>query len=109
MKKRVKHVFKVFLEKYPKAFFPDDSAETKPLRMGVFTLLTAQNREFSRELIASFLKIYTEKDRYLRAIMICPYRVELDGSSYEPVFDGHRQHAFRKLSERQQLRLKEAA
>jgi sRNA-binding protein len=102
-------VLAALVEKYPAAFFPKDSPNTKPLRIGIFTRITGENRKFSRGMIASFLKNYTSKDRYLRALMTCPDRVELDGSAFEPVLDSHRHHAFEILIQRQQDRIERQA
>lgn len=109
MHPRAELAFEAFLEKYPNAIFPKDSVKTRPLRRGIFTRLTAQNPEFSRKTIARFLEAYTQKDRYLRAIITCPDRVDLDGSAYEPILPYHREHAFKILSERQQFRLRQEA
>lgn len=106
---RVNAALDVFIEKYPRAFLPKDSVETKPLRIGVFTRLTAENRDIPRIIVAEALKSYTLKDRYLRALLTCSDRVELDGSPFQPVLDHHRERALQMLTERQQQRVKEAA
>lgn len=107
---RVDAAIDVFMEKYPQAFLPKDSVETKPLRIGVFTRLTAENPDIPRGIVAEALKRYTLKDRYLRALLTCQDRVELDGSSFQPVLDHHREYALKLLSDRQQKQVaREAA
>lgn len=99
----------VLVGKYPNAIFPKDSTETKPLRIGVYTLLTGQNPEIGRATIAGFLRSYTKKDRYLRALTICADRVDLSGNPFEPVAKSHGVEAARILLEREQDRMKKAA
>lgn len=106
---KVNATFQLFLQKYPKTFFPKDSVETRPLRTGIFTRLTAENPEIKRAVIGEFLKNYTLKDRYLRALISCPDRVELDGSAYQPVLDKHREYALKLLTERQESRVAKKA
>jgi sRNA-binding protein len=108
-KSKIDKVLAALVEKHPAAFFPKDSPDTKPLRIGIFTRVTAENPEFSRARIAAFMKDYTSKDRYLRALMTCPDRVEIDGSAFEPVLDDHRRFAFETLSKRQQNRFEREA
>ncbi len=106
---RVNHALDVLVEKYPLCFFPKDSTETKPLRIGIFTLITGQNPKMGRGLISGVLRSYTMKDRYLRALATCPDRVSLDGTAFGPVSESHRDYAIQTLMERQQHKMQKAA
>ncbi len=105
----LEEVLAVLTAKYPKAFFPKDSPDTKPLRIGIFTLITGQKPEFGRAIIGAALKRYTSKDRYMRALATCQDRVDLDGNPFEPVSEKNRLRAITTLAERQAAKLQKAA
>mgnify|MGYP001566114889 CR=1 FL=1 len=102
-------VLDILVAKYPKAFFPKDSPETKPLQIGVFTLITGQNPDIPRPIIGEFLRRYTSKTRYLRALAACSDRVDLAGEPFEPVSQRARDRATLELLARQEKQLKRAA
>ena len=106
---RVNGTLDVLVQKYPKAFFPKDSTETKPLQRGIFVLVTGQNREIPRTVIGACIKNYTMKTRYLRALATCADRVSLDGSAVEPVLGKHRDRAIGLLAEREVSKSSEKA
>lgn len=109
MGKRNQQVIRMLAAKYPKSFFPSGSADTKPLRIGIFTLITGQNPNIPRATVGYALKFYTTKTRYLRALATCEYRVDLDGNNYEPVSERNRARAIAALAERQAELLERAA
>lgn len=100
MGKRNKQVIRMLVAKYPKAFFPSGSVDTKPLRVGIFTLITGQNPNIPRATVGFALRRYTVETRYQRALATCEYRVDLDGNNYEPVSDKDRGRAIAMLAER---------
>jgi sRNA-binding protein len=108
-KAKVEAALDRFTQKYPGAFFPKDSAETRPLRIGIFTILTGQNPDIGRRVVAEALQRYTMKDRYLRALATSAHRFDLDGRICGEVSEAHRDFAIKMLAERQERKLVEAA
>ena len=105
MGRKKREILDILVAKYPRAFFPSGSLDTKPLRIGIFTLITGQNPEISRTMISLALQHYTMKDRYLRALATCSGRVDLDGNIYEEILPTHRDFAIELLMERQDKKL----
>lgn len=108
-REKVSETLDILVMKYPKAFFPKDSPDTLPLRIGVYTLITGQNPEIKRGVIAMALKMYTAKSRYLRALATRPDRVDLEGNAFEPVSEKHRTMALAVLAGRQARDMARAA
>lgn len=108
-KARVDAALDRFIQKYPGAFFPKDSADTRPLAIGVFTILTGQNRDIGRKVIAEALARYTMKDRYLRALAVSESRFDLNGRPDGVVSEKHREFAIKLLAERQAAKVARAA
>lgn len=98
-----------FIQRYPAAFFPKDSTDTRPLAIGVFTLLTGENPDLGRRVVAVVLDRYTSKDRYLRALAISAHRFDLEGRVSGEVSEKHRAHAIMLLAERQAKQMAIAA
>lgn len=108
-KAKVEAALDRFVEKYPAAFFPKDSTQTRPLQIGVFTILTGQNPDIGRRVVAEALQRYTMKDRYLRALATSAHRFDLDGMVCGEVSEKHRDFAIKTLAERQARKMVEAA
>jgi len=102
---RVEPTLEILVQKYPMAFFPKDSPETKPLMRGIFTFVTGGNPEIPRAIIAESLRRYTLKNRYLKALATHSHRIALDGAEVESVSEKHRNHAIQILLERQSRRI----
>lgn len=98
-----------FIQRYPAAFFPKDSTDTRPLAIGIFILLTGQNPDLGRRVVAVALDRYTSKDRYLRALAMSAHRFDLEGRVSGEVSERHRAHAIMLLAERQAKQMAIAA
>lgn len=108
-KSRQRRIAKKILESlcidYPNAFFPPDSSHTKPLKVGIFWNLYRERKDIGGRVLGIILDEYTSKDRYLRALVSQPHRVDLQGNPSGDVTDDHRQFAIDTLIKRQQKNL----
>jgi sRNA-binding protein len=109
-REKINSVLDILVQKYPKSIFPKDSTDTAPLAIGIHQALINENPDIRPYWIVQFVRSYTQKDRYLRAVVTAPNRVNLDGSTSEEITVRHRERAVSQLAERQARRLaKEAA
>jgi sRNA-binding protein len=99
--KSVNELLPLLCERYPKTFFPKGSMKTLPLKIGIAQDLMEQNIDIKAQAIAMFIKQYTAKGRYLRAIATRPWRIDLKGNPCGEVSEKHRNHALKKLAARQ--------
>ncbi len=107
--KKFKEVYTVFRQKYPNAFPPKGSPETKPLAIGIRGEIVRDNPDIEWFLIAIFIAWYTKRDWYLRALASCSYRVNLDGSQATEVTKEQRIRASQELTKLQSVLLKKKA
>lgn len=96
----VRAVLRRFMAAHPKAFFGKDSPETVPLKIGIGTDLIAAHPDMTPSAIGSFLQVYTNKNRYHRAMVSKPNRLDLAGQPSGPVSDADRARADHQLAER---------
>lgn len=98
----------MLMQKYPMAFYPKDSTDTKPLQVGIRATIVEQNPDTSWQAISDALRIYCGKTRYQRALVQCDKRVNLDGTAAGEVSESQRARALAELVQRQSKTLKAA-
>lgn len=94
-------VLAFLVQRHPLTFFPKDSSETQPLMRGIYHLIRGRHPEISARNANIFLNRYTKKNRYLRALVEKPSRVNMDGVPVEDVSETHRKMAIEKLARRE--------
>ena len=100
-RERADKVLAVLVERHPLTFFPKDSPDTQPIMRGIYHLIRMRHADLKSYEVSCFLRIYTGKTRYLRALTTHPSRIDLDGKAVEPIKDSHREHAAAELAERE--------
>lgn len=94
-------MLKKLVPAHPAAIFPKDSPDTKPLKVGIFEDLVAAHPEIDKPALSSFVREYTQKTRYHRAMVSCSHRVDLDGNPCQAVGEPHRERAKQVLAGRE--------
>lgn len=97
------------VEAHPRAIFPKDSPNTRPLKEGVMNDLIAAHPEIKRYHLNCFIGVYTNKSRYHRGMLEHAHRVDLDGNSAQPVKLENRERARGILLEREKERQRREA
>jgi ProP effector len=95
-----KEVIAFLAETFPECFSTE--GEAKPLKIGIFQDLAERLGEeprFSKTLLRSTLRHYTNSWRYLHSIKAGAFRVDLDGKGGEAIEQQHADHAAEQLQE----------
>lgn len=86
-------------QSYPGMF---DRENPKPLAIGVFYQVHPELSDGERRVVQPLLAWWCSRRAYLRACIVeGSQRFNLDGSVAGPVNEGQRQHAIRRLAERE--------
>jgi sRNA-binding protein len=97
---RIAAIEAILLQRYPLAFFPRGSEETKPLKIGIRGDIISSNRDLPWFEVRCFIEYYTKKTRYLNALSCKKYRVDLQGNHASEVSQSHKQHAEDEIARR---------
>ena len=100
-KTEARKTLEIMVKAHPATFFPKDSPDTRPLKLGIAEDIIAEHPELKPGAVRRFLAIYCNKQRYLTAIAAGRPRVGLDGVEVGPVTEANIGYANRVLAQRE--------
>ena len=92
-------IIKIFVDKFPLAFFPKNEPK-KPLAICIHQQLFAADTGLGRKVIRIGLAAYVRRTSYLKAIVAGVSRVNLDGSNAGLVTESEVMYSAELLSKR---------
>ena len=85
-------------EAFPQAFVLEQHQPHRPLKVGIFSEITARCPDIARSDLTTVLNIYTRRMLYLQSLVAGAARVDLDGNPCGEVSVTDQEHAVARLA-----------